>query len=436
MTSTSTDGGSGPAAVSSSPMALARVGAAVGALWSASRRVLARPDGPIAAAVLLAGVGLVEASVYYPDSRREVAILLSLGATLPLALAPRLPALTGAVITAVTLITASQRDAMITVAGVVALLAAVYLVARHRPRWVSVVLALPFVVNAITPFGGDDAVVSGVVLLVLVMAAQALGVAEDRRGAAVAERDAVRLAMAETLREQAVMEERARIAHELHDIVAHHISMISVQAERARLTTPGMPEAGRTQLAAIGDTARGALDEMRRLLGVLRDGEGGAAAARMPQPGLDQLDELVDAARSAGSTVRLAIQGPARSLPPSVDLAAYRIVQESLTNARRHAPGATVTVDIAYGRDAVSVRVRDDGAATAGADTPEPGAGSAAGPSGGQLGLAGLSERVALAGGTFRAGPSDGGGFLVSAELPVPPTETRPPAASPEGSGR
>jgi signal transduction histidine kinase len=399
-------------------------------------RILASPDGPLAAALVLAGAAFVEASIYRDGSGREVAILLNLCATLPLALAPRRVELAGVAITGATLVAIAQADPAFTVAGIIGQLAAVYLVARYRPRWVSALLALPFVINAITPFGGKDSVTFGVVLLVLVVAAQALGVAEGRRGAAVAERDAVRLAMAETLREQAVMEERARIAHELHDIVAHHISMISVQAERARLTTPGMPEAGRTQLAAIGDTARGALDEMRRLLGVLRDGEGGAAAARVPQPGLDQLDELVDAARSAGTTVRLAVQGPTRPMPPSVDLAAYRIVQESLTNARRHAPGATVTVDIAYGPDAVRVQVRDDGVPTAVGDTPGSGADSAAGPSGGQQGLAGLSERVALVGGTFRAGPADGGGFVVAAELPVPPTATRRPAASPEGSGR
>jgi signal transduction histidine kinase len=395
--------------------ALARASATLAGSWSAIGRALARPDGPLAAALVLAGAALVEVNLYREGSGREVAILLNLCATGPLALAPRRVVLAAAAITAATVVVVSQPEPTYTVAGIIGQLAVAYLVARHRPRWVAALVALPFLVNAITPFASDEAGISGTLLVVLVVAAQVLGVVEGRRGAAVAERDAARLVMADSLREQAVMAERARIAHELHDIVAHHISMISVQAERARLTTPGMPEAGRTQLAAIGGTARGALDEMRRLLGVLGDGGDptGAAAARVPQPGLDQVGELVDAARSAGTGVRLAVQGPSRPVPPSVDLAAYRIVQESLTNARRHAPGASVTVDIAYARDAVHVRVGD-----AGGPSPRDVPGQEVG---GGLGLAGLAQRVALVGGTFHAGPADGGGFVVEAELPAPP---------------
>ena len=147
-------------------------------------------------------------------------------------------------------------------------------------------------------------------------------------------------AVAGTLLEHTARGERARIARELHDVVAHHISMIAVQAETARLTTPGMPAAGAQRLSAIGDTARAALTEMRRLLGVLREDADADAADRQPQPGLRQLNELLDEARDAsGAGDPADLSGRRSPLDPGVELAAYRIVQEALTNARRHAPG-------------------------------------------------------------------------------------------------
>jgi signal transduction histidine kinase len=377
---------------------------------TAVRRILARPDGPLAAALVLAGASLIEASIYRDGSHREVAILLGLCATLPLGLAPRRLVWAALIVTPTTIIVVSQPDPLFTVSGIVGQLAVAYLVARRYPRWVSAALALPFAINAIIPFTGDDDLSGGIVLLVLVVGALVLGDAQRQSGRAIAERDATRLAMAETLRDQAVLEERARIAHELHDVVAHHISMIAVQADTARLATADMPDEGRERLAAIGDTARGALDEMRRLLGVLGDGDG-PASERVPQPGLQRLDDLIEAARSAGTDVRLVLQGPSGPLLPSVDLTAYRIVQESLTNARRHAPGTAVTVEVRYGDDTLHVRVRDDG--------PGPASG-AAGPAGsrGGHGLVGMAERAALVGGRFRAGPG-GGGFVVEADLPV-----------------
>jgi signal transduction histidine kinase len=202
--------------------------------------------------------------------------------------------------------------------------------------------------------------------------------------------------------------ERARIARELHDVVAHHISMISVQAETARLTTPGMPAEGARRLSEIGDTARTALTEMRRLLGVLRedagaDGEHGPT--RTPQPGLGQLLELIDEMRpSAGA--RLIVSGQVVPLDPGIELVAYRIVQEALTNARRHAPGAAVDVEIAYTTEELLVTVRDNGPGPA-----EPGEGG--------HGLLGMRERVATVGGELRTGPAPVTGFLVEARIPV-----------------
>ena len=199
--------------------------------------------------------------------------------------------------------------------------------------------------------------------------------------------------------------ERARIAHELHDVVAHHISMIAVQAEAARLTVPGMPPEGAKRLLGIGDTARAALTEMRRLLGVLRE-DAGADDPRRPQPGLAQLAELLDDARGlAGTSTRLIVRGRVAPLDPGVELTAYRIVQEALTNARRHAPGAAVDVELHYQEDAVHVRIRDIGPGPT--DVPVAG-----------HGLAGMRERAAAVGGKVTAGAGAAGGFVVEAVLP------------------
>jgi signal transduction histidine kinase len=192
--------------------------------------------------------------------------------------------------------------------------------------------------------------------------------------------------------------------------VRDHVSMIVVQAETARLVTPGMPPAGAQQLSAIGDTARAALTEMRRLLGVLREDGGEPAAERQPQPGLAQLNELLDEARDvSGIGARLIARGWLTPLDPGVELAAYRIVQEALTNARRHAPGAAVDVELNFAPDFLYVRIRDNGPGpAAGLDRPAAG-----------HGLLGMRERAAAVGGEFRVGPAPGGGFLVEATLPA-----------------
>jgi signal transduction histidine kinase len=206
--------------------------------------------------------------------------------------------------------------------------------------------------------------------------------------------------------------ERARIARELHDVVAHHISMIAVQAETARLATPGMPADGARQLLAIGDTARTALTEMRRLLGVLRE-DTDRDTTRQPQPGLPQLVELVDDARaSASATTRLVVRGCVAPLDPGIELTVYRIVQEALTNARRHAPGAAVDVELDYTAEALLVRVRDNGPGSSGAIT-------ANGSSTGGHGLRGMRERAAAVGGDLRVGSAPVGGFTVEATLPA-----------------
>jgi signal transduction histidine kinase len=244
------------------------------------------------------------------------------------------------------------------------------------------------------------------VLAALVPAAAWAGVARRSRAEALLHTTAAQV-IAGTLVEHTARGERARIARELHDVVAHHISMIAVQAETARLTTPGMPAAGAQRLSEIGDTARSGLTEMRRLLGVLREDSPAEAADRHPQPGLEQLPGLVDEAReSSGAGCRLIISGPPATIDPGVSLAAYRIAQEALTNARRHAPGAAVDVEVRYRDGELRLLIRDNG----------PGPAQTA-PAGGH-GLTGMRERAAAVGGELRAGAATIGGFLVEARLP------------------
>jgi signal transduction histidine kinase len=254
-----------------------------------------------------------------------------------------------------------------------------------------------------------------VLLAALGLAAAWAGAARRARTEA-ALHTAAREVIAGSLLEHTARGERARVSHELHDVVAHHISMIAVQAETARLTTPGMPAAGAHQLSAIGDTARAALTEMRRLLGVLREDTRTGAPVRQPQPDLRQLNELLDEARDAsGSGIRLIVHGPMTTLDPGIELAAYRIIQEALTNARRHAEGAAVDVELHYTADGLRLRVRDNGpgpAATA------PSASAATPPPAGH-GLLGMRERAAAVGGDLRTGAATGGGFLVEATLPT-----------------
>ncbi len=204
---------------------------------------------------------------------------------------------------------------------------------------------------------------------------------------------------------QAVLAERARIARELHDVVAHHMSVIAIQAEAVPLKARGDPAQLEAGLAEIRGLSLEAIAELRQVLGVLRDQDGRVDTA--PQPGLDRLDELVSNARAAGLAVLVKRAGPLDRLPPAVGLSAYRIVQESLSNAMRHAPGSTVALEVAHRRGELRLRVANG-----------PSAAPGAGPGAGQ-GVVGMRERATLLGGTLDAGPVAGGGFEVRATLPV-----------------
>jgi signal transduction histidine kinase len=207
---------------------------------------------------------------------------------------------------------------------------------------------------------------------------------------------------------EAVAAERAAIARELHDVVAHHMSVMVVQAGAARAVSESDPAATAEALRQIEASGRTGLTEMRRLLEVLKAEEDGNG--RAPQPGLARLSELVDAMRASGLPVEAVVEGSPRPLQPGVDLSAYRIVQEALTNALRHAGGASARVVVRYDPGAVELEVADDG----------PGPPEDPKASGGH-GLIGMRERVQLFGGELEAGPRPGGGFLLRARLPSEP---------------
>jgi signal transduction histidine kinase len=213
---------------------------------------------------------------------------------------------------------------------------------------------------------------------------------------------AVRTRQAEEARRLA-MQDRMAMARDLHDVLAHNISVINVQANTALHLMDRQPERAREALTAIHEVSRQALGELRGVLGVLRaDGTG---APLVPSPGLDRLGELAATARAAGIAVDLEREGVPRQVPAGVDAAAYRIVQEALTNAVRHSGGRAATIRLCYDAEALTIEVDNDG--------------QAAGPPRAGNGVAGMTERARALGGTLDAGPKPGGGFRVLARLPT-----------------
>ena len=369
-------------------------------------------------------------------------------------------------------------------------LATVFFVAVRYDRWTTI-CAWAVTVAAMSAGTGDDAG-TAVTMIVAVTAIAVIGdLVRARRSAS---RDLARQTELSELEKarRTVLEERSRIARDLHDVVAHHMSLVVVQAETAPYRIDGLPDAARAEFASISGSARQALDEIRGLLGVLRGTDETVALA--PQPGLEQLRDLVDGARRSGAAVELTTAGtPAAEVSAAVGVSAYRIVQESLANAVRHAPGAEVTVDVVYTARAVELRIRNtapaatktagtttgragttgrDGAtgaagttdATGRTGTPEPtgktgatgrtGTTGATGKTGetgttgatGRAGAAeanagfgarghglpGMRERAAVVGGTVTAEPTATGGFAVTAVLPY---QAGTPATSGEPSG-
>ena len=214
----------------------------------------------------------------------------------------------------------------------------------------------------------------------------------------------------------AVAAERARIARELHDVVAHNVSVMVVQADGAAYVLDAAPDQAKQALETISSTGRQALAEMRRLLGVLRTGDVRESGEYVPQPDVGQIEDLVEQVRSTGTTVDFKIEGTARPLPSGVELTAYRIVQEALTNSRKHGgPDVGTSVRLVYFDDGLGLLVEDDGRGATHEMYEDGGA------DGRGHGMIGMRERVGMVGGTLDAGPRPGGGFRISALLPLKP---------------
>jgi signal transduction histidine kinase len=218
---------------------------------------------------------------------------------------------------------------------------------------------------------------------------------------------AVALGREEEMRRRA-SEERMRMARDLHDVVAHNIAVINVQANTALHLMDRQPERARSALVTINDVSKQALVELRSVLGVLRDVDEASRSPRAPAPGLARLGDLAEHAAAAGLTVRVEEGGERAALPADVDLTAYRIIQEALTNSARHSGGANATVRLRHGEDALLIEVDDDG-------RPD----GAGGSGGSGNGIAGMTERAAALGGTLEARPRADGGFAVRARLPL-----------------
>ncbi|MFJ8718347.1 sensor histidine kinase [Streptomyces violaceus] len=308
-----------------------------------------------------------------------------------------------------------------------AMLVIVYTVAVEGARWASrfaLVAGLCAAPMAQLRWSSDQTGVAGNIVLAVLQTvpfalAWVLGDSIRTRRAYFAQLEE-RAARLEKEREAqskvAVAAERARIARELHDVVAHNVSVMVVQADGAAYVLDAAPDQAKKALETISSTGRQALAEMRRLLGVLRTGEHQEAGEYVPQPDVQQIEDLVEQCRTSGLPVDFKVEGTPRPLPSGVELTAYRIVQEALTNTRKHGgPNAGASVRLVYFDDGLGLLVEDDGKG-APHELYEEG-----GFDGRGHGLIGMRERVGMVGGTLDAGPRPGGGFRISALLPLKP---------------
>ena len=368
------------------------------------RSLLGRRGGD-ALIVLLALAAQVEAWAASAQTPRELTVPFALLWTLPLLFRRRFP-LAAPVVVFVVLtvesrlagdaVTSSQVNAMV-------ILVAFGVVGAH-PDFRSAVTGAVIGYAAMAAIVFNDRPDVGGTFPIFVFAAVAwtIGRTVGERVRQTADLEA-RAAGLERAHQTAVADERARIARELHDVVAHSVSVMTVQAGAARLLLDDDPSRARESLLAVEETGRQALGEMRRLLGILRGDEEDAGLA--PQPGIADVGRLVEHVRAAGLPVDVVVEGDVRALPPGIDLAAYRVVQEALTNALKHAGAARAEVSIRYGGDVLELAVVNDG--------------HSAGNGVAGHGLVGMRERVTLYGGDFEAGPRGNGGYAVRAHLPI-----------------
>lgn len=366
------------------------------------------------AAVLLVCLGQVEVwTMDDPDTSRPLLAAVAVVMTAPLAWRRRRPL--AAVIVAVAALTVSTfawNTPDKTIFPTIAIVVAVYSVAAHcdlRGALVGavVVIAPIFAHQVGVEHGFSDFVFIAVMVLCVWMAGR--GVRDHaERSAQLADRAVALERDAEEKKLVAVAEERLRIARELHDVVAHSVSVMTVQAGAERRVLDE-DDSTREVLVSIEQTGRQAMAEMRRLLGVLRAGHEDLALA--PQPGMEHLDLLVEQVRTAGLPVDWRVEGDPVPLPPGVDLAAYRIIQEALTNALKHAGPACATVTVRYDATDLELEIADNGR-------------GATGSGGGGHGLIGMRERVALYGGQLATGNRAPHGYTVRARLPLGPPLT------------
>ena len=371
-----------------------------------------RAHGRVLDVLLAAGVTcLAQLEVWTiedPGTRRIWLAVVALVMTVPLAWRRQVPLATAVAVNAALTISAFAWELPDqTIFPTIALVIATYSVAAWCGRAAAVVggaLALVPVVSHQLARQNDYAdAVFIVAMLLAVWVAGRLVRRHRRQAADVADHAAVVEREAEARQQAAVAEERLRIARELHDVVAHSVSMITVQAgAERRVLDDGNPSTKET-LESIERTGRQAMAEMRRLLGVLRTTDDEALA---PQPSVRHLDVLIDEARAAGVPVEYRLEGDAMTLSPGVDLAAYRIVQEALTNIIKHAGPASATVTIRYGKSQLELEVADTG-------------GGATGAANDGHGLIGMQERVALYGGQLRTENRSPHGYVVHARLPI-----------------
>ena len=368
--------------------------------------------------VVLAAIGIAEVLTNNElDAPPGVLVALILWMTLPVVARRRAPVLVLAVVLAGFTV-AEEAYGVADAAGspFATLLLALYSAgayADRRGRWIGggllALFLFGFILDSDTPIG-DFFFIGGI--MAGVWGAAVVVNSRQRLATELAARTVELEHEREEKAKLAVAEERARIARELHDGVAHNLSVMIVQAgAERREVAKERPETAEV-LETIEQTGRQAMAEMRRLLGMLRRSDDELALA--PQPSIDHLDTLVAQVRDAGMPVELSVEGEPRPLPPGVDLSAYRIVQEALTNALKHAGPASARVTVRYGRDELDIEVSDDGTAP-----PAENANGARAPSGGGHGLVGMRERVALFGGDLAAGHRRDGGYAVKARLPI-----------------
>lgn len=367
----------------------------------------------LGALVLAAVAGLFSAGDTVSGGGGLFAGWVAVAMCLPLAVRRRFPEVSGALVAAAGLVQVLVPSPSF---GNVAVPIAVYSLAAYARRWASLgglglglvggpVCALRYFTTA----GLASVVVGAAFIGLTVVVAWSLGSlrrAQRQNELALVERARLLENERENESRMAATAERQRIAREMHDVVAHSLSVIIAQADGGRYAAAADPQAAVRVLETISGTGRQALADMRNLLGVLRSGPGDE---RAPQPDASMIGDLVEQVRASGLEVTAEVSGPARDLPPAMGLAAYRIVQESLTNVLKHAgPAARTHVRVRWDGDALRLRVDDDGRGAAAMVRPSPG---------GQ-GLVGMAERARLHGGTVTSGPRPGGGFSVSAILP------------------